>query len=224
MYRVALVCEGPADRAILEAILDHYLDDYEPISIQPPTGVLGGEAGPLGGGWKGVRTWCRQEDPSTVDADLLVVQVDADVALDADNDCARPCPPPAGTADAVRALVQGWLGPAPLPDKLLLCVPSMASETWALVALFPGHGAVVPCHPRPPDGTCVECRDDVKALLRKAGRGLRPKLVVSQGGELKNQARGYRAVQERIEKGWPQVVATCGEASRFDTALRAVLP
>ena len=178
MYRVALVCEGPTDRAILEAILDHYLGDYEPMPIQPPTGVVGGAAGPLGGGWKGVRTWCQQEDPATVlsNADLLIVQVDADIALDPANDCAQPCPPPTDTVRAVRALVQGWLGMDELPGKLVLCVPSMASETWALVALFPGHDAVVPCDPPPEDVPCVECRTDVKALLRKAGRNLRPKL------------------------------------------------
>ncbi len=34
MYRVALVCEGPADRAILEAVLDYYFDDYEPLPVQ----------------------------------------------------------------------------------------------------------------------------------------------------------------------------------------------
>ena len=41
---------------------------------------------------------------------------------------------------------------------------------------------------------------------------------------MKNQVWGYRSVQDRIEKGWPKVVATCGEARRFETALRSVLP
>jgi len=172
-----------------------------------------------------VRTWCRQGDPNTAlaNADLLIVQVDADVAFDPDNACAHPCPPPPNTVSAVQALVHQWLGTVP-PARLLLCIPSMATETWALVALFPGHDAVVPCDPPPADGICVASRTDIKALLRKAGRSFRPKLVVSQGGELKSRAPGYRAVQDRISEGWPQVVATCGEARRFDAALQTILP
>ncbi len=231
MFRVALICEGPADRAILEAVLDHYLDDFEPLPIQPPKGVLGGDAGPFGGGWKGVRSWCRDVAAQgglhrvavLENADILVIQVDADVTHDEKVDRAKPCPPPADTANEVRALVGEWLGVDTLPDKVVQCVPSMASETWALVALFPRNSAVVPCDPPRNDGQCVECRTDVKAVLRRAGKHLRPKLVVSQSGELKNQAKGYQTVQERITKGWRTVLVTCGEARRFDAELQAAM-
>jgi hypothetical protein len=51
MYRIGIICEGPTDRIILEAILDRYADDYEAIAIQPPiSAVGGGDAGLLGGG------------------------------------------------------------------------------------------------------------------------------------------------------------------------------
>ena len=216
MYRVALICEGPADRAILEAVLDHYLDDYEPLPIQPPKGVLGGDAGPFGGGWKGVRSWCKdvavhrglRHVAVLENADILVIQVDADIAHENEVD-----------------LVREWLGAQALPDKVILCVPSMASETWALVALFPDNPAVVPCDPPPADLVCIECRTDIKTILRRAGHRLRPRLVVGQEGRLKNQAKGYRTVQDGIAKGWDKVIEKCGEARRFDREFkRALIP
>ncbi len=231
MYRVAIVCEGPTDRVIIEAVLDHYLDDYEPVPIQPPIANIGGDAGPLGGGWKGVRTWCSQEATgpgglSTIlaNADLLVIQTDADAASDPEISNVQPCPPPTDTADEVRALLLGWVGLQQVPERVVLCVPAMGSETWVLVGLFPDDSSTTPCTPLPPDGVCVECRFDVKSLLRRLGRRLQKKLVVSQRGQLKNRAAGYQAKQVMITQAWPRIVEVCLEASRFDTDLRAVLP
>ena len=99
----------------------------------------------------------------------------------------------------------------------------MASEAWALVALFPEAEAVVPCEPPPDDAICIECRTDVKSLLRKLGKGLRPKLVVSQEGRLKNQASGYQEQQGEISRSWATVVAHCRQAARFDAELRAII-
>ena len=232
MYRIALVCEGPTDRAILEAVLDRYFEDYVPLAIQPPKAAIGGDAGPFGGGWKGVRSWCAAVvaqgglDRVAVleNADILVIQVDADVAHDPEIGRAKPCPPPEDTVDEIRALILQWLGRPTLPDKVILCVPSMASETWAFVALFPQHPAVVPCDPPPNDGECIECRRDIKRLLQKAGKDLRPKLVQSQAGALKNQVQGYEALQPRITKGWSKVLAMCSEARRFDDEIRRRSP
>lgn len=232
MYRVALVCEGPADRAILEAVLDYYFDDYEPLPVQPPLCVAGGGAGPFGGGWKGVRAWCTSEVASQggldrvavlENADVLVIQVDADVAVEDEIGVARPCPPPRDTVDAVRAMLRAWLATEDLPAKVVLCVPSMASETWAFVALFPDHPKVVPCDPPTPDVECVECRTDIKKLLRRETKRFRTKLVVGQEGALKNQPEGYRAVQDRIAEGWDAVLRVCSEARRFDSELRAAV-
>jgi len=222
MFRVAIVCEGPTDRAILEAILDHYLMDYEPLPLQPPQTAIGGDNGPFGGGWRGVQRWCEQEGRGhldTVHADLLIVQVDADVATELE--CASPCPPPETTTTALREVVMGWLGLNVLPDDVVLCVPSMASETWALVAIFPGAAEVVPCEPPPADGQCIECRTDIKSCLRVLGKRLRPKLV--EGGELKNNARGYEQQAKAITTGWPRVLTACGQAARFDRDVRPAL-
>jgi len=230
MYRVAIVSEGPADREILQAILDHYLDDYEPRPIQPPLGLTGGHAGPLGGGWRGVKAWCEQESDAHHDfavalgnADILIIQVDADVACDADHDPTLACPPTSIRCDYVRNLVMGWLGRADLPERVLLCVPATATETWAFVALYPHNPNIAVCAPHgPPD--CIECRPDIKQVVRTVARHRRPKLVVGAAGKLKNQADGYRAAATEITAGWQFVLQTCHEATLFHDSLLAVLP
>lgn len=230
MYRVAIVSEGPADREVVQAVLDAHLDDYEPVSVQPPLGLLGGDSGPLGGGWRGVKAWCEQEShaaddfkPLMANADLLIIQIDADVALEDDHDPTLACPPPKIRSDSVRALVQAWLGRSDLPDAVLLCVPAMATETWALVALYPGNGAIVACTPQgPPD--CIECRLDIKQLLRSASKRRRPKMVTSADGHLKNHAKGFAAAAAEITAGWASAVGVCSQAARFDADLRGVLP
>jgi len=219
-----MVCEGPSDRAILEAVLDHYVEDYESIAVQPP----GGAAGPFGGGWKGVRAWCTSEvaaaSPRWVallqNTDLLILQVDADVAAEDEIGLARPCPPPADSADEVRTLILEWLGMQELPEQVVLCVPSMASETWALVALLPGHAANIPCDPAPSQGPCIECRTDIKSLLRARSKDVGAKLVTLKDGKLKNHAPAYRSVEGRITAGWDTVRDTCTQAARFHHELQ----
>jgi hypothetical protein len=228
MYRVAMVCEGPADREIVQSVLDHYLDDYDVHPIQPPTGVIGGDAGPFGGGWKGVRTWCTQEasngglDHAMRNADLLIVQVDTDVAGDPDIARLKPCPPARDSSNEIHSLILKWLKLRKLPKRIVTCVPAMASETWALVALFPNAPELNPCDDSD-SNECIECRTDIKSILRKHGKHLRPKLVVSQDGELKNQSSGYKKQSHRICRAWPEVVELCHEARRFHDDLTSVI-
>jgi len=232
MFRVAIVCEGPVDRVIIESTLDHYLEDYEMFPIQPPIANIGGDSGPFGGGWKGVRTWANQEAMKAGglhhhildNADLLLIQIDADVALDSEISRERPCPPPEDNCDEVRSLLLEWLGIENIPDRVVFCVPSMCSETWVLAGLFPEDSSVTPCEPPPPDGICIECRRDVKSFLRRLASRFPVKLVVSQGGQLKNQAKGYQLQNARIAKGWPSVIEVCSAAWRFDSDLQNYLP
>ena len=114
MFKVAIVCEGPADRVILEAILDNYFDDYEPMAIQPPTTLGGGNAGGFGGGWKGVKNWSESEvrargglDNVAIleNSDLIIIQVDADVATAPEIGLEQPCPPSSGNSNEVRNLI-----------------------------------------------------------------------------------------------------------------------
>jgi hypothetical protein len=233
MFRVGIVSEGPSDHAIIEAILDNYLNDYRSTAIQPPISNRGGDSGPLGGGWKGVRLWCQQESQcegglrqssALENHDLVVIHLDADVAAEPDINCAQPCPPPSSTCYALRSLLMQWLNVNALPANVLLCVPAQATESWALVALFPDYEAVLPCTDAEADAECIECRRDIKGLLRSLGKKLRPKLVVSQDGQLKNQAKGFREQSGKITRNWERVVHVCSEASRLDSELQQLLP
>ena len=51
MFRAHLVCEGPTDRIVIEAILAHHFDDdFVVTQIQPESSLYGGAQGPFGGG------------------------------------------------------------------------------------------------------------------------------------------------------------------------------
>jgi hypothetical protein len=192
-----------------------------------------------------VRLWCRQEFAGASElgrrallqnASLLLIQVDSDILgerdlLDADEPehtqeirlADAPCPPPSAAAHKVRTLLMNWLGVEAPPANLLFCVPSMSTETWAFVALFPEDQVIVGCEEPDADEKCIECRRDIKMLIRKRGKNLRPKLVVSQDGQPKNQCSGYRAIAHRITRSWKHVVKICGEARRFDEELHCAL-
>jgi len=93
--RIALVAEGITDYVVLNAAIESMLNGRSFIlnPLQPEGSVAftgGGDAGPLGGGWKGVYKWSRQStlrgggrltgDPLFIKHDLLVLHLDADVA------------------------------------------------------------------------------------------------------------------------------------------------
>ena len=63
--RIALVSEGITDYVVLKAAIESMLDGRSFILtlLQPEGSVAfsgGGNAGPFGGGWKGVHRWCLQ--------------------------------------------------------------------------------------------------------------------------------------------------------------------
>ncbi|MCI5126704.1 MAG: hypothetical protein D3925_20055 [Candidatus Electrothrix sp. AR5] len=231
MYKIGVVCEGPTDRIIIEAILDSCMDDYIPVSIQPPHTAVGGDAGIHGAGWKGIRTWCQQEAAGGKfngilrNIDILIIQVDADVQYESDAEVNRPvpCPPPESGADTVRKLLLDWLALDLLPARAVFCVPAAASETWALAALFPDAPEIVSCDSTSADIFCIECRTDIKSLLRRLGKRFRPKLVISQGGRLKNQSEGYDTRSNDLQDSWDTVTELCSQAARFDAELRTAL-
>lgn len=70
--------------------------------------------------------------------DALIDQIDGEAAADAEIAVVQPCPPPEATADALRRVVEGWLG-ADLPHRrVVIAVPSMETEAWLLPSLRPG--------------------------------------------------------------------------------------
>lgn len=229
MYRLGLICEGPTDREILTAILDHYLEDFVAIPIQPPLSKIGGDAGPMGGGWKGIRTWCQQELAGGLESllqnmDAMIIQIDADVAYEDDSGLAQSskaelrCPPPSTPCNLVDSLALAWIGVTTLDPRCILCIPAMGSETWALVALDSDNPSILSCQDSE-DSNCIECRRDIKAILHQYDNAL----VEKRDGKYKNRAVRYKELGSELTKGWHRVVNQCLQAQAFDQAIVSLL-
>ena len=224
---IAVAVEGQTDVIALEAILSAVFPDadLELQTLQPEGSVAFGSEFLLdtGYGWGGVYRWIGQaamEGDGSISGcsvldhhDLLIVQVDADVAhttyhsaninnapLD-DLPCNQACPPASATTNALQAVVLNWLGEAACPEGVVLCTPSKSIDTWVLAAVCPESPVVQ--------------RDDWECNLNPTGQlGALPKAV-----RFRKNVKDYRRRQKIIEENWSAVVARLSEAARFQTDL-----
>ena len=227
--RIAAAVEGPTDAIVLRAVLNCFVKNKAEFvfeTLQPEGSVAFGSA--TGSGWGGVYRWARQsaeEGGGSVSGsaavsfhDLLIVQVDADVAGQTyasasihdppcrDLPCNQPCPPPNRTTDALRTVVLRWLGEARCPSQVVLCTPSQSIETWVVAAVWPNNPVVGrgnwECHRNP--------QRQLGALP------LRQRFRKSVGD--------YRERQALFTLAWPSLSAMLTEAARFETEFLAALP
>ena len=222
--RVAFAVEGPTDAIVLEAILNALLSDIDfiPNRLQPEKSLAFDTSPPSGTGvgWAGVYRWCRQSASegggsvsgslALLNYDVLIVQVDADVASKTydsasirnapDNDlpCEQPCPPPSRTTDALRAVVLNWLGESDTPPQVVLSTPSKSLEAWVIAAVWP-------------DNPLVQ-RDDWECRRNPGGQ----LAALPTARRFRKHQDDYRRKQEEIENGWPAVAARLTEAGRFE--------
>lgn len=217
--RVAIVCEGLTDLVVLQAVLNAIFGDHIPTLLQPEE-LPGGAAGPFGGGWKGVRAWCQQlaaqggldASPLADTYDLLILHVDADIARDPEIACAQPAPPILPTLEALERVLLTWLQADATPERLVLCVPAQATEAW-MIAMLADQGLALPDNFTL--SPALECEPDPAAILAaKKQRRLADKK------SLQKTRRVYASLHFELEQGWPQAVARCVSAARFDANLR----
>lgn len=231
MYNIRLVCEGNTDQRVLEAILFSHLKDssFRLSRIQPDESLYGGDAGPHGGGWKGVRGWCQSVQEAggleaigalQIDVNLLIIHVDADIVLDKEHDAAHPCPPPENNILAAERIVKNWLGLERLPENVLLWVPGMATEAWILRAIFPDLPESRSCLADPPPPACVECIEDPAAALE----GKKPKFVRRKGKDLKKRVPAYLNAQKDLAGAWESLVHSLWSAARLQQGLSRSIP
>jgi hypothetical protein len=217
---------------MLEAVIRNLLNGREFVltPLQPELSVA--FIPQSGGGWGGVCLWCRTaasqadgrlgENPLFAFHDLLVVQVDADVAGKRYSDygrmlddlgnlpCKQPCPPASATTDALRKVVLGWMGEQTTPRRTVLCTPSIALETWVLVGLFPQN--------RLSKASDLECCGSPESQLQ--AQPPRRRLVRSG----KKDTGASRRHAEEVGRNWPRVRRRCSEAERFSAEFLAALP
>jgi hypothetical protein len=222
---------------MLEEVISNFLggQDFVPRYLQPEMSlalrVINGEHGR---GWPGVCRWCLQmarqaggrlSDHLLFDLnDLLVIQLDADVAdfnysddniddpfpADQTLPFAEPCPPPAATTDRLRSLVLRWLGEDSPPARTVFCTPSKALETWILVGLFPDNLLVR-------RQNHIECRENPETVLRGMPKERR---LISGSHKHKDK---YLELAPEFAEHWALVTERCTEARRFEEDFRSTV-
>jgi hypothetical protein len=144
----AIVCEGPTDIPILEALIRRTWPEVGQVKKLHPEVDEAGKPTGQAGGWSEVKRWCEKNaasldeviDPLAGDpVDLLVIAMDVDIAIAAG--IADP-PQAVGAYETNRLcdVVKRWLLPGGrrrLPAPIVIGLPAMAIEAWALAALFP---------------------------------------------------------------------------------------
>ena len=227
MKRVYYVTEGPTDQIFIEGLVSHWLDGEDFVSrhIQPPSSAyVDGLDSNLSNGWKGVRDWCSWRraggaagrDEALLQADCLIIHIDADVATD--PDFKQPifnggCPPAKIRCDWIREHLISLLGGV-LPSNVVLCVPSQDTEAWVLCALYPDDA----------DGNLpIECRETPGTLLIQKPH----RLVRHKEGKLKKATDKYKFYLKSIVNGWSHctegAVPRCPEAIRFENDVKVIL-
>lgn len=229
--RIAAAVEGPTDAIVLEAVLNALMTntEFEFQTLQPEESVaFGSSSSRTGTGWGGVYRWCRQsaaEGGGSVSGssvlsnhDLLIIQVDADVAdktyssasiRDApsqDLPCNLPCPPASGTTNALRTVILGWLGERQCPCRVVLCTPSKNMEAWLIAAVLPHNKVVMSGN--------WECHSNPEGQLR----------TLPKNQKFRKHTRDYRAKRNQLTGGWQNVSNKLTEAARFQNEFLAACP
>lgn len=139
--------------------------------------------------------------------DILLVHVDGEVADDPEVACAKPCPPPSDTADALRQTVLSWMGGDTGDPRVVVAIPMKETEAWVVAALRPGEKLL--------QGTgeaCFECRDKPSALLA----GGAPRLLRSG----KKHKSDYQEVERELVEGFEHA-QKLSQVTSFELYLRA---
>lgn len=224
--RLALVAEGITDFVVIRAAISAIVGEraFDLTLLQPEESVAfvgAGDAGILGGGWKGVWRWCEQNarnlparDVLFQTYDLLILHLDADVGEDPNErewppglPCHLPCPPASDKTDALRDIALGWLQMETAPPQLVFCTPSKSTEAW-MVWLF--------CRG---DRELNRYRETWECYTQPVNR------LAQQPKKLRfvKKEADYQRRSAAIEKGWPELVESLSQAARFDAEVRARL-
>ena len=200
--------------------------------LQPEGSVAftgAGNAGPLGGGWRGVYKWCLQaaergggsvrDDPLFALYDILILHLDADVAgedpanypvnpiarLAGVLPCEQPCPPPNDTTDRAST------------DPALVDRRSANAATNRSLHAVEMHRGMGRRHL-----LSARWADDKKGMGMPSGSG-EPAGATAQSSSVRQDASRLSGEEAAIQEGWPRIAKRLTEAKRFQDEFRAVL-
>lgn len=206
---VGFVCEGSTDIVVLRRVVEATLGDIDPRPLQPQTDALDRQA--VGGrsGWSEVRAWCQRvgsfDDyfkPDIGDPlDLLVIAIDLDIAIKA-GVTRPPSNLSAYDASELCKIIKSWL-PQPIPGRVIIAIPVMATEAWILAALFPRL-------------TNIESEESPAQVLVDRG-----KIQMGRNGPWK-RASEYRTFADMVASKLKRVRFSCSEANRLVTKLEGI--
>ncbi len=225
--KIGMVVEGPTDAIVLQAGLAAFVKTpFTAITLQPQV-----SPGSSGTGWSGVYRWCRQvaslksgtlsENPILLNLDLVIIQIDADVAgmsyADAgihkpvlnDLPCEMACPPASDTADLLFRVVHGWLSPTRPGDSGVICVPSKCIEAWVAAGLYSQKD--------PEIMDDLECSNTILAYFQN--KPSRERLIRSKKGKPKKIRSRYLEVSESLSKEWENITNYCPQAKLFQKSV-----
>ncbi|MCA0756484.1 hypothetical protein KP806_15625 [Paenibacillus sp. N4] len=215
-----MVTEGPVDVEVLSHIILKVLPGkHRFLPIQPDLSETEG----LGvkkhsNGWKGVLTWCEASAEGDgilsymdqTNVDVLIIQVDADIARDAEINCARPCPMAEDTVIEIEKLIKEKLKRENFHDRIICCIPSDNTEAWALVAFDNDrqyHGEA---------NKHVECVHDPDDILSKPPF----RLIRRKDGKPKKNVSLYREqLIPTIVERWDYIREYCSQAEKLHQRL-----
>lgn len=226
VVKVALVAEGITDYEVIKASIESMLNGraFDVKLLQPEESVAfgAGNAGSLGGGWRGVYKWCNQamsrcggiisDDVVFMAYDLLLIHLDVDVSgEDPANDRYSPIPElkgvlpcrksgntPQQDAKLLRDVLLSWIGQTEKPSKVVLCTPCMSTETWVMAVYFPNDSQM--------NSKGWENHENPEGRL-----GAQP-----ARSRFKKSHKDYSLRYGSFVSGWPRVVERLTEAARYN--------
>lgn len=199
---VGFVCEGSTDIVVLRRLVEATVGPVDARPLRPVTDELDRQRPGTQSGWSEVRAWCQDLKsfdelfkPEVGDPlDILVIAIDLDIAIRA-GVAKLPANLAAYDASELCTLVKSWL-PKPIPGKVVIAIPVMATEAWILAALFPKLAGV------------ERLSDPASTLVQ------RNKIEQGRNDPWK-RASEYRGFAETVARKLKRVRNVCSEANRF---------
>jgi hypothetical protein len=209
-----VVSEGPTDfNVIINIIMKVIPGEHRFLPLQPDMSeTVGlGASKKLSYGWQGVLTWCESYAGRILDfmddtkVDVLIIQIDADIAREPDINCSKPCPQAEDTVLEIENIIKRNLRIDEFDKRIICCVPSDNTEAWALTAFDENnlhHGNL----------KYIECVHDPDEVLSKPPFNL---IRRKDGKPKKNQISYSERLIPTIVEKWDYIRTHCTQAEKL---------